>query len=61
MTPVIQDLGRNVKDMSNVVRSLCKSSNTCLRTILKRSFVGNYSSSVQQHTDFCCDICDSQT
>ena len=36
----IQDLGKNVTDMSEVVRTLCKSSDTCLKTILKKSFVG---------------------
>ena len=56
----IQDLGKNVTDMSEVVRTLCKSSDTCLKTILKKSFVGNYASDVQEHKDFCCSVCDSQ-
>ena len=61
LSQTIQDLGKNVSDMSDVVRTLCKSTDTCLKAILKRSFVGSYASDVQEHKDFCCNICDSQS
>ena len=61
LSQVIQDLGKNVKDMSGVVRTLCKSTDTCLKAILRKSFVGTYASDVQEQKDFCCSICDSQS
>ena len=60
-TQVVQDLGKNVEDMSSVVRTLCKSTDTCLKAILRKSFVGTYTSDLQEHNDFCCNICDSKS
>ena len=44
--------------MSDVVRAVCKSTDTCLKAILKKSFVGNYASADQELKEFCCNICD---
>ena len=55
-----QDLGSNVKGMTNGMRQLCLSSDTCLRVLLKEKFVGNYDSSCVTTPGFCCSVCDDQ-
>lgn len=56
-----QDLGRNVRDMTEGMRQLCLSSTTCLRELLKKRFVGNYVSSSVPSPGFCCSVCDKLT
>ena len=53
-----QDLGSNVKEMTDGMRKLCLSSDTCLRVLLKEKFVGSYDSSCVTAQGFCCSICD---
>ena len=53
-----QDLGSNVKGMTEGMRQLCLSADTCLRVLLKRKFVGEYHSSSATTAGFCCSVCD---
>lgn len=51
-------IGRNVRGMTDAVRQLCLSTDTCLRGILKNSFVGEYAASAIASAGFCCSVCD---
>lgn len=53
-----QDIGRNVLGMSDVVRQVCQSTETCLREVLKRCFVGDYAEAAKPTPGFCCSTCD---
>ena len=53
-----QDIGRNVQGMSDEVRKLCLSTDTCLREILKGCFVGDYAEESKPSPGFCCSVCD---
>ena len=54
-----QDLGQNVRGMTDGMRNLCLATDTCLRTILKQRFVGEYAPSAQATPGFCCSVCDN--
>ena len=56
--PQLQDLGNNVKGMSDGVRRLCLSKDTCLRSLLKESFEGKYAACDPLPYGFCCTVCD---
>ena len=60
-TPLSKDLGNNVKGMSDGVRKLCLSSQTCLRSLLKGTFVGEYAASEPLPRGTCCSVCDNAT
>ena len=52
-----QDLA--VKGMSEEMKTFCRSTNRCLRGLLKEFFIGDYSdSSLTNRVDFCCSSCD---
>ena len=53
-----QDLGSNVKGMTDGMRQLCLSSDTCLRALLKRKFVGEYDAGNVAIPGFCCSVCE---
>ena len=53
-----QDLGRNMRGMSDGVRQLCLSTQTCLRSLLKKRFVGGYAANSMPTRGFCCSVCD---
>ena len=53
-----QDLGQNVEGMSDEIRSLCLSTQTCLKEMLRKMFVGAYPSNLVPGGDKCCSVCD---
>ena len=53
-----QDLGQNVLGMSDEVRNLCRSKDTCLQKIVREAFLGSYSWDLPTNTYNCCSVCD---
>ena len=53
-----QDLGSNVKGMSDAVRNLCRSQDKCLQQIVKQTFLGSYSWEPATNSFDCCSVCD---
>lgn len=55
-----QDLGRNRKQLTESVRQICRSKDTCLNRLLKDMFVGDYPVDNQPSRGACCSVCDSE-
>lgn len=55
----LQDLGKNVVGMSDDVRNLCRSKDTCLQRIVRGAFLGSYSWELATNSFNCCKVCDN--
>ena len=53
-----QDISGNVRGMSEAMKNLCLSSDTCIRQMLKAIFVGDYGSGSRTLDKHCCSVCD---
>ena len=53
-----QDLGGNVLGMTDQMREICRSSDTCVKKVLRQMFVGSYSSALVPGAVECCSSCD---
>ena len=54
-----QDLGRNVVGMTDEVRNLCRSKDTCLQKLVRGAFLGSYSWEPATRSFNCCSVCDN--
>ena len=52
-----QDLGGNVVGMTDEIREICRSTDTCVKKVLRQVFVGNYSWALVPGAVECCSSC----